>query len=72
MADSVPQITFSRTCPHCSKQHFFTVPQADYDRWQGGALIQRVFPRLSIDTRETMISGYCPKCWDAAFGESEL
>ncbi len=35
--------------------------------WQGGELIQNALPALSDDQRELLISGTCPKCWNAMF-----
>lgn len=37
-------------------------------RWQGGELIQRVFPHLSPDEREFLMTGVTPAEWEAAFG----
>lgn len=34
------------------------------ERWQNGELIQRVFPNLSADEREFLISGITPGTWE--------
>lgn len=39
--------------------------------WQGGKLIQNVFPNLSMDEREFLMSGITKSEWDGAFGEEE-
>ena len=36
-----------------------------------GALIQNVFPDLSTDDREFLMTGITPEEWDAAFGDEE-
>jgi hypothetical protein len=33
-----------------------------------GELVQRVFPHLSVDEREFIISGITPEEWNAVFG----
>lgn len=41
-----------------------------YNRWNNTrALIQDVFPHLSADDREFILSGITPDEWDAHFGE---
>lgn len=36
-------------------------------RWMGGELIQRVFPKLTSDQREFLISGAQPGEWEEIF-----
>jgi hypothetical protein len=36
--------------------------------WEGGQLVQRVFPHLTADEREFIMSGITPEEWDAEFG----
>lgn len=40
-------------------------------QWQGGKLIQNVFPNLSMDEREFLMSGITKAEWDDAFGDEE-
>jgi hypothetical protein len=48
------------------------VTQEQLDRWQkGGELIQRVFPHLSVQQREFLMTGTTQEEWDAAFPEDE-
>lgn len=56
-------------CPFCGKAHEIEVNEMDYLDWQDGELAQNVFPYLSADEREMLISGICPTCWDKMFGE---
>ena len=69
------------TCPLCGRTSFVTVDSIDFntyctgalaqDSYRTGALIQDVFPYLSADEREMLISGICPECWDAQLSEPE-
>ena len=59
-------------CPFCGHANEVMVNEDDYWNWQDGAFVQDAFPYLSPDEREMLISGICPKCWDATFnGEEE-
>ena len=51
----------------------FVVPftEEQEHRVNEGALIQRVTPRLNADMRELLISGTCPACREAMFGDEE-
>lgn len=43
-----------------------------YRRWVGGKeLIQHIFPELSADDREFLISGATPEEWEALFGDND-
>jgi hypothetical protein len=41
------------------------------NEWRDGALIQKVFPNLSADQREFLISGITAEEWQDAFGTEE-
>ena len=61
------ECAFSYECREC---HEVTVLNLDFDdvcRWKGGELIQKVFPQLSEDVRELMISQVCGKCFAELF-----
>ena len=46
------------------------VTRAQLDRWQGGELIQTVFPFLSSSEREFLMTGVTSAEWDHEFGAS--
>ena len=46
------------------------VTRAQLDRWQGGELIQDVFPFLSRAEREFIVTGTTQDEWDQEFGAS--
>ena len=47
------------------------ITNAQLDRWTGGELIQNVFPDLSVDQREFLMTGITPEEWNRTFGEEE-
>lgn len=74
MTDFQPQLgtcAFSYECAECHEATILHLPFNDVARWRGGELIQRVFPQLSEDVRELMISGICGKCFDQLFDGEE-
>lgn len=61
-------IITSKRCMFCGKEHLIEMPREAFDRWRGGEHIQDVFPAMSADEREILISGTCPECWDLHMG----
>lgn len=55
--------------PNCGKTFTLAVPESEYANWKDGLLIQDAMPSLTQDDRELLISGTCPKCWDAMWAE---
>lgn len=64
-------VCVGRKCPFCGEYHEVLVSEADFAAWQGGELVQNAFPYLSVDDREILVSGICPKCWAETFGEED-
>jgi hypothetical protein len=57
-------------CVHCQTEgHYVLTPDQYNDIYLCGRLIQEVFPELSADEREFMISGIHPACWDDMFSK---
>ena len=61
-------ILVKTTCPMCHFDNYVSVGAEDYANWQNGQLTQDAFPYLSMNDRERLISGICPRCWDKMFG----
>lgn len=59
-------------CPVCKKESEMFLEKERFERWQGGELIQNVFPDLSANQRELLITGTHSKCWDALFGKENF
>jgi hypothetical protein len=48
------------------------ITQEQLDRWKSGELIQNVFPRLTADEREFLLTGYTAEDWATLFnGDDE-
>ena len=62
-------LTLSIVCPICGNEHFVTVGEEGFEKWQNGELAQNAFPYLSATQREQLISELCPKCQADIFGE---
>ena len=58
-------------CPMCGAINTMVVNEANYQKWQNGALTQDAFPYLDADEREMLISGICSDCWNKMFSEDE-
>lgn len=58
--------------PSCGKMFTLAVPEAEYANWKDGMTIQDAMPSLTQDDRKLLISGTCPKCWDAMMVEPEV
>jgi len=64
-------ITVSIVCPFCGNEHFVTVGEESFEKWQNGELAQNAFPYLSATQREQLITQVCPKCQDKFYGSDE-
>ena len=58
-------------CRECKQDTILDLDPQKVSDWRAGGLIQNVFPELSLDVRELMISGYCGKCFDTLFQDEE-
>ena len=55
------------TCPGTKKEWEVIVSEAGYRAWASGLLIQRALPKLSVEQREMLITGYTQEGWDLIF-----
>lgn len=60
-----------RTSLFTRKRNTMRLPMTreEFAAWQGGALIQDVWPDMTADQREFLISGATPEEWEAEFPE---
>ena len=63
--------TYELQCRFCGGKERLELDPGKVADWQNGSLIQRVFPELSMATRELMISKTCDKCFKGMFGDDE-
>lgn len=54
-----------------TRERDLPITQEQLDRWEEGELIQDVFPSLSNDDREFIMTGITPDEWDSVFKEPE-
>lgn len=50
---------------------YLNVTEQQINDWMAGAFIQDVFPHLSANEREFLISGAMPDSWDKAYSMLE-
>jgi hypothetical protein len=63
---------YTNTCIYCGDNITFMMTQSQYKSWKiNRNYIQNVFPHLDSATRESMISGTHPQCWDLIFTEED-
>jgi hypothetical protein len=60
---------FTRVCQVTDQTYRVVVAFGDVRRWKQGELIQNVWPNMSSDDREILISGWTPAEWDMLFPE---
>lgn len=58
-------------CMGCDKSSRFELDKDDVDRWRAGEYIQNVWPDMTAEDRETMISGFHAECFDALFADED-
>jgi hypothetical protein len=64
-------IVYKKTCIFCGANHLIPLDEEKYRRWRSGEHVQNVWPEMSADQREILISGTCPECWEREFGEDD-
>jgi len=66
------QVVISKRCTATNEIYKVEVPVTLYNRYTNGQeLIQDIFPDLTRDQREFIISGWTPDEWMNMFGEME-
>lgn len=64
-------IIVCRPCAVCGRQAVVDMPLAAAKAWQAGVHIQRAWPEADAGTRELLISGTHPACWDELWKDTE-
>ena len=69
------KIELEAKCPQCgtvrSLGHVTQEQIARYKVPNRKELIQNIFPKMSANNREMLITGLCPSCWDKKMGQEE-
>lgn len=59
-------------CRLCGNLHKVEVAENDFlAHLKGEKKVQEIFPYLSAEDRELLISGICPKCWNDIIPKEE-
>ena len=69
--DSDGNLVLSRKCRVTEDLFSVTVTLAQYHRWQGGELVQEVWPNLTSEQREFIQTGWTPAEWESIFSDSD-
>lgn len=56
-----------RKCMRCGEIKSISVPDAGFQEWQAGELIQVAMPDVSAGDRQLLMSGICGECYDEMF-----
>lgn len=65
-------VFFTKNCMHCGKDSEITITLTQYVSWViNNAHIQDVFPEMSNEDREVLISGTHPNCWKEMFADDD-
>ena len=65
------EVVFAKVCQVSGDTYILKVPIDLVEKWQRGESIQNVFPMLTPDQREFMMTGITPAEWDHMFGPLE-
>jgi len=62
-----------KTCINCSKDVRLPITEEQYNIWRNrpNISIQKMFPALTADEREILLSGICGECYDKLFPEED-
>jgi hypothetical protein len=64
--------TYTNSCYHCGTENIIKIDEEDYKLWKvDQTYVQNVFPNLSFEEREVLISGTHPQCWTEIFGNEQ-
>lgn len=59
----------TKPCIMCGETSTLKMLVHHYLEWKNGGLLDRVCPEMPKETREMLISGTHPDCWDKMFQE---
>lgn len=61
-----------RQCDMCKRRTVIAVDRLALIAWENGRLIQDVWPEISADIREVLMTGFDPRCWESLFPDLEM
>ena len=69
--DSNGNLVLARKCRVTEDPVSVPVTLAEYHRWQGGELVQEVWPNLPSEQREFIQTGWTQAEWESIFSDSD-
>ena len=61
----------TKPCIRCGESSTMMLDVEKIKRWVDGEYVQDVWPEMSIDNRELLITGTHPACWDEMFSDDD-
>ena len=65
----------TKVCPGCKGTKMIEATPEQFAAWHQPRgerpLVQQIFPHLTVDDREMLITGWCGPCWDKEFGDPD-
>jgi hypothetical protein len=61
----------SLPCIGCGNRQMLILEADKVERYYAGAHVQDIWPELDADTRELIMTGTCPECWNKFFDDKE-
>jgi hypothetical protein len=68
---SLPASEFDNVCIHCKATNRILVETHLLEQWRSGQHVQDVFPHLTLDERELILTGTHSECWNEIFADSD-
>lgn len=65
------KVKIGRKCSITKEDYIVEVDKDSWEKYKSGGSVKNVFPYLSADEREFLISGTTPAEWNAWFGEED-
>ena len=71
--DKSKKLLLRKKCPMCKRVTYLRMTEAEIIQFGEyiyfGGLIQDRLPRMGVQEREFLITGYCPECQEKIFGK---
>lgn len=64
MSDPNIVIVITQPCVICGRKSKVAMLRDHYNEWESGKNLQYVVPEMPVETRELLITGTHPSCWD--------
>lgn len=62
--DEHNQLVVQTKCPECGLVNCVIVDAFGWNKWLQDTFIQNAMPELTKSEKNTLVTGFCPPCWD--------